>query len=575
LNVIQSTATIESLARAKTETTAGSGRIALLLVAIAASAVVAPMLVLGNASGHDFQFHLASWMDVAGQWREGIAFPRWAEWANWGFGEPRFIFYPPGSWLLGAALGSLLSWKVAPGAFIWLALVLAGFSMWCFARERLPRRAAIMAAVIYAVNPYHLLIVYLRSDFAELLANALFPFVLWGVLRLLREGWRSWPLLALPFAAVWLSNAPAAVLATYSLALVLVVASVFGRSAQPLVLGGVAMAAGFGLAAFYILPAAWEQSWVQIHQALADMLRPEQNFLFTHGGDPEFVFFNWKVSAVALGVVLAVAIAAVFAARRRRELQELWWMLLALGAAAMFLTFPASLLLWRVLPKLEFVQFPWRWLGPLDCVLAFFVAAAMVGAKRQWICWGLIIIVLGSLGTLLVKDAWWDSEDVPVLTKAIRAGVGYEGTDEYQPLGCDRYELPGSDASGELIAPSPAPLVRQFDASSGGEAPAVQATFHIERWIANRRQFSAQASAPATLGLRLLNYPGWQVHLDGNSDLAAADPETAQMLITLPAGVHDVNVEFRSTGDRTAGALISLLFAIALIAYVLVNRRAP
>jgi uncharacterized membrane protein len=111
------------------------------------------MLFLGNASGHDFDFHVASWMDVAGQWREGILYPRWAEWANWGFGEPRFIFYPPGSWITGAALGSVLPWRMVPGTVIWLALVLAGMSMWILTREWLPPPQAVIAGILYAVNP--------------------------------------------------------------------------------------------------------------------------------------------------------------------------------------------------------------------------------------------------------------------------------------------------------------------------------------------------------------------------------------------------------------------------------------
>src|ERR1700678_4062541 len=222
----------------------------MLLVAIAATAVIAPMLFLGQASGHDFQFHLASWIEAAGQWREGILFPQWAEWANWGFGEPRFIFYPPASWMLGAGLGSVLPWKVAPGAFIWLALVLGGYSMWRFASEYLPRGQAAGAAVLYAVNPYHLVIAYYRSDFAELLASAIFPLVIGGTIRVLRDGWRSMPKLAFPFAAMWLTNAPAAVLATYSVALIISIGLVAERKLRPLIAGACAMVAGFGLASF-------------------------------------------------------------------------------------------------------------------------------------------------------------------------------------------------------------------------------------------------------------------------------------------------------------------------------------
>ena len=189
--------------------------------------------------------------------------------------------------------------QMVPGAFIWLALVAAGMSMWKLAREWLPGPQAIVAAVLFAVNPYHLVIVYYRSDFAELLAGAILPLVVWGALHVARGEWRRVPLLAVAFAGIWLSNAPAAVIATYSLGLIFVAECAARRSVRPLVPGAVAMAGGFGLAAFYILPAAWEQRWVQIAQAVADNLRPARNFLFTHANDPDFVLFNWKVSWVA------------------------------------------------------------------------------------------------------------------------------------------------------------------------------------------------------------------------------------------------------------------------------------
>jgi hypothetical protein len=545
----------------------------MLLVAIAATAVIAPMLFRGQASGHDFQFHLASWLDVAGQWREGILFPRWAEWANWGFGEPRFIFYPPASWMLGAGLGSILPWKVAPGAFIWLALVLAGYSMWRFAREYLPPGQAAGAAVLYAVNPYHLVTVYYRSDFAELLAGAIFPLLLWGTLRAIRDGWRSLPKLAFPFAAIWLSNAPAAVLATYSVALVVFVSFMERRKALPSIVCGSGMAAGFGLAAFYILPAAWEQRWVQIDQILTDLLRPSQNFLFSHADNPEFLFFNWKVSAIAIAVILATGISAIFVARRRKEFADVWLFLLTLGCGAALMMFPVTILAWRWLPKLQFVQFPWRWLGPLDFVFAFFLVIAFGDAKRKWLCWTATFILLFVLAAAIVHDAWWDSEDIPVLVAGIHSGHGYEGTDEYQPLGSSRYDLPGVDGNGDAVAGPPAPQLAAFSASDPGSALTTGAKLDVERWTADSRIFSSSSTAPIVVAVRLLNYPAWQVALDGSAISTSSEAETGQMLIPVPAGTHRVVVWFGRTWDRTLGAWISALFLLALLMFEFATKR--
>jgi hypothetical protein len=548
-------------------------RIAFLFASLAATAVVLPTFFLGNASGHDFQFHLAGWLDVAGQWHEGILFPRWAEWANWGFGEPRFIFYPPASWMLGAALGSILPWQMAPGAFIWLALVLAALTTWRLARQYLPTPQALTAGILYAVNPYHLVIVYYRSDFAELLASALFPLLVLGALRVMRDGWNRVPALALAFGLIWLSNAPAAVIATYSLALLLVVGCALGRDRKPLLAGAAAMAGGFALAAFYILPAAWEQRWVQISQALTENLRPAQNFLFTHSNDPEFVLFNWKVSAIALGTILITALTAVFVARQRGDFLQLWWMLLALAAASTFLMFPASLFLWQLLPKLQFVQFPWRWLVPLNVAFAFFIAAMLQTSRKRWVGWTAILLCTGALGTALVKDAWWDSEDIPALIAAIQSQHGYEGTDEYQPLGCDRYQLPGQPPASADNDDSPNLNESAVTPAPGARTPIKGEGAHIALWTTEEKLFTARKNQQFTLALKLINYPAWEIRVDEKVVQANPLPETAQMSFSIPAGEHSVHVHFRRTPDRTTGSAISLFSVLLLLGFSVHSHR--
>ncbi len=84
------------------------------VILLAAAVAIAPQLLRGNSCGHDFDFHLVSWFDCLNSWRHGILYPHWAPSANYGAGEPRFIFYPPLTWMLGAALGVRAALEAGP-----------------------------------------------------------------------------------------------------------------------------------------------------------------------------------------------------------------------------------------------------------------------------------------------------------------------------------------------------------------------------------------------------------------------------------------------------------------------------
>jgi hypothetical protein len=529
--------------------------------------VVAPFFWLGNASGHDFGFHAASWLDVAGQWKEGIFFPRWNEWANHGFGEPRFIFYPPLSWMLGAALGFVAPWIAVPGVFIVVVQTMAGVCAFALARRFLPAGAALFGAACYAANPYALLIVTMRSDFAELLACALMPLVVLTALQLCglvknrrRSVPRAMAFFAVAFAAVWLSNAPAGVMASYSVAMIFAWAAAREKSLRPLWRGAGGLALGFGLTGFYLLPAAYEQRWVNIAQALSSGLQPSDNFLYTTTNDPEHNLFNWIASSVAMVLLVMTGIAAIAAHRgnaqeqERSETRNLWSVLLLLSAVATILMIRPSSIFWAHLPKLQFAQFPWRWMAILAVPYAYFLAAAMARGRIRWMWAALVLVAAGGTATFLVQQTWWDSEDIPVLREAIANGQGFEGTDEYDPLGDDHYNLP---EKAERVQILPA------EESVGG---APKADIHITRWTAEEKDLRVTSRKPLRVGLRLLNYPAWRVEVNGKAVIPQRAETNGQIILSLSPGTQRVTAKFVRTADRKLGNVISVAALLTLLA---------
>jgi len=109
-----------------------------------------PIVLHGPFCGDDFEFHIVSWFDVQQSWQHGIAIPHWMQSVNYGAGEPRFMFYPPLTWMLGAALGSVLPWSLVPVAMIFLFLVVTGFAVRALALEVLPDAAATLAGLLRA-----------------------------------------------------------------------------------------------------------------------------------------------------------------------------------------------------------------------------------------------------------------------------------------------------------------------------------------------------------------------------------------------------------------------------------------
>ena len=526
----------------------------LIAIGAAALAVEIPFFFLGTPSGHDIEFHLYSWLEVLAQWKQGIFYPRWAPLAHFGYGEPRFVFYPPASWMLGGLLSAIFPWTIAASVFIWIVLLAAGISMFVLMRRWLERRDAIFAAVLYVINPYLLVTVYWRSSFAELLAACLVPLLVLLVLKA-AEGQAGMIVpLGMVMAGAWLTNAPAAVMIHYSAALLIVFFTWRRRSPRILLVGAGAIALGACLSAFYLLPAIYEQRWITIAEAVSPGSRPQDNFLFMHTTDPDHDAFNHLISWIAMLEVGVILVAGIATKLRRRIDGQVWSALGLWSIACAVLLFPVSLALWEILPKMQFMQFPWRWLLCLSVIFTIFVA---VGVRSWW--WRAAVGGLSILAIVAVwhrvQAPWWDNAgDLREMQDNMEARAGYEGTDEYTPQGAD-------------------PSAIDKDARNVTVAGPARAAIHVFRWDAESKTFTAEMSASDQLALRLFPYPAWRAEVNGRVVATAAKEGSGQMLVPVEAGMNRVQITFMRTWDRYLGGWISVVVAGCVILWTIWTRR--
>ncbi len=551
-----------------------------LMPPVLALAIVWPLLLHGPSCGHDFGFHLQSWMDAGAQIRAGRLLPRWAYSPAFNAGEPRFMFYPPLSWMIGSLLLIALPAAVVPAVFTWLALTGAAAGMYALARRWTGPAAALLAAAVYLANPYMLFTAFERTAYAELLAAASMPLLFRAALE--REPRPA--AVAVPLALLWLTNAPAGVMGTYALVLIALLRpllrwqkedrpwSVLAPSAAGLALG---LMLGLGCAGFYLLPAAFERRYVQVAMAIIPNMRVEDNFLFGHTGyGPHDAVLHTAslVASATLGLaVLFLGIA--FAVRRRAgpELNRLNGdgrgllpLLATLTGLLALLQWRGTISVWHLVPELAFLQFPWRLLSVLGCVLGLAAACALrsLALPVRWAAVAALGVagLAGSVDIVPFRQACEPGELPAARLARFDTHHGVGATDEYTPEDADNDQLRWGDPAWWLAAdpnapapgtvPNPAASILDYDQpppmeqTVGGLAP-----HHV----------TVRLNQPEDLILNLRDYPAWELTVNGQRQPKHLERDDGLLALALPAGKDTVDIRWRTLPDVWAGDALTAI----------------
>ena len=584
--------------------------VACLCVGLSAASVV-PFFFLGETPGssrhggempvtHDMVMHFNQMTAFYTGLAAGKVYPRWQAETNHGFGAPTTSFYPPGVYYLTSALYfALRDWvRVLLSAYLMMMMASAA-AIYLYARQVMSRGAAVVAMVAYTALPYHLINQYQRGAIAEQLSFIWMPLVLFFATRLFNSwerthllplgvpacgtGPRRWTRrpslagtleacaprgglmnlagLAASYGAFIWSHPPTAYQFTLALGLFVVILAMLRGDWRGGGLVGGGLMLGLLLSAAYLYPAVVEQRFINYEDVA--MTWPYHTTYVLDYAARRFDHFNddfviridhiWLLNTAAF--ILATAVLLVSrrpqqeAPSRLKESVLLW---AVVGGFASVMMTPASAPLGRLIPKLEIGVFSWRLLSITTLITALLAGACVeaardaFGERRR----GRLVVCSAVAALILAGGAAFS---------VMRVAMPMYRAEAFKPHP-EHFNYATVPRTGWKYMPEADPV--KLAAGKGSVA--------IERWDPERRRLRAELSGADQLSIRTFNFPGWTAAVDGQAARIGAG-ELGNILLALPAGSHQITLDFLATPARQWGGRVTVAACFLLIVLALAS----
>ncbi len=565
-----------------------------------------PLWKVGLPASHDGLHHLFRLFALDRGLRGGFFYPRWFGEMGLGYGYPVLHYYAPFLYYLAETFhllggGYILSMEIVTG----LGVVASGWTMYAFLSTRWGRASGILGALAYVYYPYHLANAYLRGALPELWAMVWIPLVLRGVDRLAHRTdpearKRDFLLTLWSMAALMITHQLSALL----LALVMVLYFLFlrwgGATWRGLLRSAVALGAGVALTAFYWVPTLVDLRYVYASMAPAhdpiwkqlvggkDLVSP-YFFLYRYfpnqGVAIEHPLPGYFILLAALG--MGVALWRWRHYGRLRKSHFLFF--LTLSVASVLSMHRMSTIVWKGLPFLSYLQFPWRWQGMVALGFGGLVGLTLAPAIPKVVQPHRMfrVVVLMLLFLVMLLPPWPRLPLAPLAlpgrnTPMREQDVNLKGLSayefnqglwlrvhggpwlwEYLPVWAVRHR------SDFFIPREPPP--------SPDSGPAIPASVSVR--LGRQTPYSHEMTVDSPNGLSLswhgFYFPAWKARIDGHDAAVSPMGELGLMGVDVPAGSHRVSFRWHPTRSMQFGAVISGWTLLLLAVWVLRKPRWP
>lgn len=538
----------------------------IILILAVSSLVVWPLFLPGYFSHHD-DLQVMRIFEMRKCFSDFQIPCRWVPDMGYGNGFPLFNYYGVFPYYIGAIFSFITGYIWAAKILFFIPLVMGGVSMYLLGNKLWGKLPGIVVAVLFLFAPYRALDSFVRGAITESFAIAIVPLVFYFVVRLAEQrtlqnflgvaitlglfllNHNIMTLFFLPILGAWV---------------ILQLALNKYRNILPLFLS---IVLGFGMAAFFILPAYLEKSLIQSDSLTrlnfdfrAHFVTVGQLFweIFwgygssSPGTDDTISFqIGWPHWWLAIIAVLFGIISYFTAQKKEASKLAVPIFLVIIFGLAIFMTHNKSAFVWEQIGILRFAQFPWRFLS-----VVIFSASLLGGFTVFILKWEKIkkyVAVAIILTTILLNWSFFRPEryDFSLTDNEKLSGVLWQ----IQQKAAAVDFLPITALEPRELAPN-LPLV------NSGQAQASNFINQSGNW-----SFDVLVKEQSTIEVPVFDFPNWQVRANKNLIPHTHQNMLGRIMFTLEPGEYSITGNLQNSPIRTIANIISLL-SILVLAFI-------
>lgn len=546
-----------------------------LLILIIVSFTVLPLFHKGYFPVHDDE-QVGRLIEMDTALKDFQIPPRWTPNLGFGYGYPLFNFYPPFIYYVGEVFHLLgFSFINSIKIVYFLGFFLSAYFMYLFAKELFGRAGGIIAAVFYTYAPYKAVDAYVRGSLSEFFAFVFFPLIFYAFTK------KNILLSSISLAGLILThNLTALIFIPFLLVylLFLIISQKTQERISTLKNYLASLFLSFGLSAYFTLPALFEKKFTLVDKILTEELADFRlhfvaafqliNSPWDYGGSIPGPFdgLSFEIGKLHLILIIIMLLASIkfLFSKIDKKLHVL--LFVNFFAISLFMTLTISKPVWEILRPVWYLQFPWRFLGPLSFFASLIIAGIILVIKNKKIK----IIVTASLTifamffykNIFVPQRYVDVNDSHYNSKEGLQWFVSRMSYEYVP---SQVKTTKTLLGTTVLAITKKDLPDKKVTFINGSGEILNQNIKSQSY-----DLTLNITSPADIRLSTYYFPGWQAYLDGQP--ISIDAQNDLHLITInniPPGPHTLSVTFTNTPIRNLGNFLSLisLFAIITIAF--------